>query len=99
VVVLTAVIEADPRSVHAYNQRGFRHQKAGSMDLAFRDYQASASLGDAYGQLMAGKMQWAGMGTAVNREEALEWLKKAAAQGHPDAKLSLRQALEQVGRK
>jgi predicted Zn-dependent protease len=99
VAVLSTVIEADPRSVHAYNQRGFRHQTAGSMELAFRDYQASASLGDAYGQLMAGKMQWAGMGTPANREEALEWLKKAAAQGHPDAKLSLKQALEQVGRK
>ncbi|HJS38919.1 MAG TPA: M48 family metalloprotease, partial [Burkholderiales bacterium] len=97
--VLTIVIEADPRSAHAYNQRGFRHQKAGSMELAFRDYQAAANLGDPYGQLMAGKMQWAGVGTPANREEALEWLKKAAAQGHPDAKLSLRQALEQLGRK
>jgi TPR repeat protein len=36
---------------------------------------------------------------AENREEALEWLRKADAQGHPDAKLSLKQALEQLGRK
>jgi TPR repeat protein len=48
---------------------------------------------------MAGKCLWAGRGVKENREEALEWLRKAAAQGHPDAKLSLKQALEQLGKK
>ena len=48
---------------------------------------------------MAGKYLWAGRGVKEDREEALVWLRKAAEQGHPDAKLSLRQALEQLGRK
>ena len=96
IAMLTRVIEADPRSVHAFNQRGWRFQQAGKMEPAYQDYLASARLGDGWGQLMAGKMQWAGLGTPANREEALEWLRKAAEQGHPDAKLSLKQALEQL---
>ncbi|MDH3319463.1 MAG: M48 family metalloprotease [Betaproteobacteria bacterium] len=96
IAMLTLVIEADARSAHAFNQRGWRFQQAGNVELAYQDYLASARLGDGWGQLMTGKMQWAGLGTPANREEALEWLRKAAAQGHPDAKLSLKQALEQV---
>jgi len=99
IAVLSRVIEADPRSVHAFNQRGWRFQQAGKMELAYQDYLASARLGDGWAQLMTGKLQWVGVGTPANREEALEWLRKAAEQGHPDAKLSLQQALEQLGRK
>ena len=99
IAVLSLVIEVDPGSMHAFNQRGWRYQQAGKLDLAFQDYLASARLGDGWGQLMAGKSLWAGRGVAENREEALQWLRKAAAQGHPDAKLSLRQALEQLGKK
>lgn len=96
IALLTVVIEADARSAHAFNQRGWRFQQAGKVELAYQDYLASARLGDGWGQLMTGKMQWAGLGTPANREEALEWLRKAAEQGHPDAKLSLKQALEQL---
>lgn len=99
IAMLTRVIEADPRSVHVFNQRGWRFQQAGKMELAYQDYLASARLGDGWGQLMTGKMQWAGLGTQANREEALGWLRMAAEQGHPDAKESLRQALEQLERK
>ena len=99
IAVLSLVIEADPGSAHAFNQRGWRYQQAGRQDLAYQDYLASARLGDGWGQLMAGKSLWVGRGVAENREEALEWLRKADAQGHPDAKLSLKQALEQLGRK
>ena len=99
IAMLSHVIEADPRSNHAFDQRGWRYQQAGRMELAFQDYLASARLGDGWGQLMAGKSLWAGRGVKENREEALEWLRKAAAQGHPDAKLSLKQALEQLGKK
>jgi Zn-dependent protease with chaperone function/tetratricopeptide (TPR) repeat protein len=99
IAMLSVVIEADPGSIHGINQRAWRYQQAGKLDLAFQDYLASARLGDGYGQLMAGKLLWAGRGIAENREEALHWLRKAAAQGHPDAKLSLQQALEQLGQK
>jgi len=99
VAMLSLVIEVDPHSTHAFNQRGWRYQQAGKLDLAFQDYLASARLGDGWGQLMAGKSLWAGRGVKEDREEGLEWLRKAAAQGHPDAKLSLKQALEQLGKR
>ena len=97
--LLSVVIEVNPGSFHAFNQRGWRYQQQGRADLAFQDFLASASLGDGWGQLMTGKYYWAGKGVKEDREEALAWLRKAAAQGHPDAKLSLEQALHQLGRK
>jgi tetratricopeptide (TPR) repeat protein len=97
--LMSLVIEVDPGSNHAFNQRGWRYQQQGNAELAFQDFLASARLGDGWGQLMAGKYYWAGRGVKEDREEALAWLRKAAAQGHPDAKLSLEQALQQLGRK
>jgi len=49
--------------------------------------------------LMAGKMRWAGRGVGENRDEALEWLRKSADQGNADARTSLEQALQQLGKK
>lgn len=97
--LMSLVIEVNPSSNHAFNQRGWRYQQQGRADLAFQDFLASARLGDGWGQLMTGKYYWAGKGVKEDREEALAWLRKAAAQGHPDAKLSLEQALQQLGRK
>jgi TPR repeat protein len=95
--LMNHVIEVDPASYHAYNQRGWRHQQRGRDDLAFQDYLASARLGDAWGQLMTGKYYWAGKGVKEDREEALAWLEKSAAQGNRDAKVSLQQARAQPG--
>jgi Zn-dependent protease with chaperone function/Tfp pilus assembly protein PilF len=97
--LLSLVIEVDPNSVHAFNQRGWRYQQQGRADLAFQDFLASARLGNAWGQLMTGKYYWAGKGVKEDRDEAEAWLRKAAAQGNRDAKLSLEQALAQRGRK
>jgi predicted Zn-dependent protease len=97
--MMSLVIEVDPSSNHAFNQRGWRYQQQGRADLAFQDFLASARLGDGWGQLMTGKYYWMGKGVKEDREEALGWLRKAAAQGHPDAKLSLEQALQQLGRR
>jgi len=96
--LMSLVIEVDPGSNHAFNQRGWRYQQQGRAELAFQDFLASARLGDGWGQLMTGKYYWAGKGVKEDREEALAWLRKAAAQGHPDAKLSLEQALQQLPR-
>ena len=97
--LLSLVIEVDPNSVHAFNQRGWRYQQQGLADLAFQDFLASARLGNAWGQLMTGKYYWAGKGVKEDRDKAEAWLRKAAAQGNRDAKLSLEQALAQRGRK
>ena len=44
---------------------------------------------------MTGKYYWAGKGVKEDRDEALAWLEKSAAQGNRDAKLSLQQARAQ----
>jgi len=99
IAVMDLVIEADPAAVHAFNQRGWRHQQLGKLDFAFQDYLAAARLGDAWGQLMTGKLLWAGRGVNESREQALEWLRKSAEQGNADARTSLEQALQQLGKK
>jgi predicted Zn-dependent protease len=91
--LLNLVLEVDPHSTDALNQRGWRHQALGSVDVAFQDYLASAKAGDAWGQLQTGKLLWAGKGVAGNREQAVDWLRKSAEQGNRDAKVSLDQAL------
>jgi Zn-dependent protease with chaperone function len=93
------VIEVDPSSTAALNQRGWRYQAMGKQELAFADYLASATLGDAWAQRHAGKMYWSGQGVKEDREEGILWLRKAAAQGDANARLSLEQALAQSGRK
>ena len=97
--VLNMVLEVDPDSRHALNQRGWKYQQAGKQSAAFQDYLASAELGDGWAQLQVGKFYWSGLGVKEDREESLVWLKKSAAQGERDAKVSLEQALEQLGRK
>jgi len=46
---------------------------------------------------MTGKLFWAGKGVKEDREEALGWLEKSAAQGNRDAQVSLQQARAQLG--
>jgi TPR repeat protein len=48
---------------------------------------------------MTAKYLWGGIGVKQDRDEALIWFRKAAEKGHPDAKLSLKQALEQLAQK
>jgi TPR repeat protein len=96
--VLNLVLEVDPHSTPALNQRGWRYQGLGKLDVAFQDYLASAKGGDAWGQLQTGKLLWAGKGVAENREQAVDWLRKSAEQGNRDAKLSLQQALDAMAK-
>ena len=96
--VFNLVLEVDPQSTHALNQRGWRYQSLGKLDIAFQDYLASAKAGDAWGQLQTGKLLWAGKGVAANREQAVEWLRKSAEQGNRDAKVSLQQALDAMAK-
>jgi predicted Zn-dependent protease len=99
IAVMTLVIDADPSSALALSQRGWRYQQQGKVELAFPDYLAAARLGDPWAQMMTGKLYWAGSGVKQDRDEAVAWLRKAAAQGDRDAKVSLEQALEELPRK
>jgi predicted Zn-dependent protease len=96
--VLGLVLEVDPHSTQAMNQRGWRYQALGKVDAAYQDYLASAKAGDAWGQLQAGKLLWAGKGVAENRAQAVDWLRKSAEQGNRDAQVSLQQALDAMAK-
>lgn len=50
VAVLSQVLEADPASAAALNQRGFAYEYLGKAELARRDYAAAADLGDPWAQ-------------------------------------------------
>ena len=99
IALLNQALEADPNNGNAFAQRGWRLQQQNKKELAFQDYLAAARLGDGWGELMTGKYLWSGWGVKQDREEGLAWLRKAADKGHPDAKLSLKQALEQLAQK
>ena len=92
--VLGLVIEADPNSVDALDQRGWRYESLGKPELAFADYLAAAKVGEPWAQLQAGNAYWRGNGVAANREEAMAWLRKSAGQGNAEAKLRLEQVLK-----
>jgi len=96
--VFDLVLEVDPHSIHARNQRGWRYQGLGKLDSAFQDYLVSAQAGDAWGQLQTGKLYWAGKGVAEDHEQAVQWLRRSAAQGNRDAEVSLQQALQAMGK-
>jgi predicted Zn-dependent protease len=99
IAVTSLVLDADPAAAQALRQRGWRYQQQGRLELAFPDYLAAAKLGDAWAQTMTGKLYWAGSGVKQDREEALAWLRKAAAQGERDAQASLEQAQQELARK
>jgi len=53
-------------------------------DLSARLRQASAQQGWLKGQFSLGRAYQFGIGVPQNRQEAIAWFRKAAAQGHPD---------------
>jgi TPR repeat protein len=57
---------------------------------AVRYFRLASESGEPYAQFMLGNMCWKGAGTAQDRVEAIRWLEAALAQGHEDAKDSLR---------
>jgi Zn-dependent protease with chaperone function/Tfp pilus assembly protein PilF len=99
IALFNQVIEANPNHGEAFAQRGWHYQQKNNKELAFRDYLAAAKLGDAWGELMAGKYLWSGIGVAQDQAAAMVWFRKAAEKGHPDATLTLKQALEQLAKK
>ncbi len=99
IAVFNQVIEAKPTHGEAFAQRGWRYQQKDKKELAYQDYLAAAMRGDAWGELMAGKFLWAGIGVTQDREAAMVWFRNAAGKGHPDAKLTLKQAQKELATK
>ena len=66
----------------------YKYGKGGlpqSLALTLEWYRKAAEQGFAEGQLKLGCMYWEGKGVPHNFPEALRWLRKAQAQGHPMA--------------
>ena len=97
--LVDALIERHPDHAHLRNLRGFRLQQGGDQARAYPDFRAAGETGDAWAETMVGKYIFNGFGgVPVNREEGLNWLRRAASKGEPNAQLSVKQALEMMGR-
>jgi TPR repeat protein len=85
---------AAPHPVRAGYQEGYQAANKGAYELAFKEFKAAAEKGDARSQYSLAVMYNDGIGVKKNPEEATNWFRKAAAQGHPLAKEILRQRAE-----
>jgi TPR repeat protein len=61
----------------------------GNFPAAFKEFQASATLGDAESQYFLGLMYDKGQGVAEDKAEAMTWYRKAADQGYAKAQSSM----------
>jgi TPR repeat protein len=97
---LDEFLQEDPDHAAMLNQRGWIRQQRGDLTSAFVDYRRAAELGDAWAETMTGKFLFSGWGgVSADREKGLEWLRRAAEKGEPNAQLSVVQALEAMGRR
>ena len=76
------VLEADPKSVHALDRRGFSELQEGAGEAAIADFTRAADLGDAYAMDILGKIYLLGTSVPQDRDRAIMWLQKAAALGY-----------------
>ncbi len=93
------VIDSDPSAHEALVQRGWRYSQGNKRDLAFEDYSKAAWLGNAYAQYEVSSMYWRGYGVAQDREQAVVWMRRAAENGHVQAKPALERYLAALERK
>jgi Zn-dependent protease with chaperone function/TPR repeat protein len=82
----TRIIEVNPGLADAYNQRAWLYRLQGKGELASRDLEASATLGNGWAQMELGTAYFSGRDVQKDLVKAELWLGKAAAQGQPNAK-------------
>lgn len=90
------VIAFDPSYLAARNGRAFAQLQMQQPTLAVDEFTYSASRGDAYAQDMLGRMYLLGTSIPKDHDKAVEWLKKAAAQGYEPAVRILPFALDKT---
>ena len=99
VALATRAIEANPNWAYPYTQRGWAREKDGRREAAFRDYLAAAKLGDPWAEMRAGHGYFMAWGVQADRDQGVEWLRKAAADGNLEAKGMLAKALQLTGQR
>ena len=88
-------VESDPVSRKSRTIASFGRISAPSPAETAKECRELANSGDANAQYRLGTMYANGLGVSFNNEEAQKWYRKAAAQGHADA----RKALEHMARR
>src|SRR5262245_32152890 len=82
-----ALVAAGP--AFAGFEEGAAAYQRGDYAAAFAEWQPLAEAGDAVAQFHLALLYWNGEGVAQNDSDAVEWSRKAAAQGHVDAEAFL----------
>ena len=89
VELYSKALAQDAQFVYALNGRAYNYLQMENGKLAQADFLKAAQLGNAYAQSMLGQMLLEGTSIPANRDQAIEWLTKAAAQGDRSAKVLL----------
>lgn len=85
IALMTSVIEAAPGLAEPYRERGWAYVELRQNEAAFQDYVVAAKLGDPASQLQLGRLYLHGVGVAKDKDQAAAWVRRAAAQGEPQA--------------
>ena len=85
--VLSSALDFDPLDVGARVQRAVCYLTTGKIPQSFADFLITARAQDAFSEnQLAAFYLWGIPGTLpANPEEGISWLRKAAAQGYPQA--------------
>jgi tetratricopeptide (TPR) repeat protein len=88
-------LKAKPGDSWALANRGLSYYQSGRPFEAFNDWTLSAAAGDAFSQNRLGVLYMTGIPGHVSPDpkQGIEWLRKAAEQGNPDAQRNLPIAL------
>ena len=82
---INRALEYYPNHTHLIAYRGYVYARRGEYESAYKEYLRAADLGYSWAQRSVAKALWEGRGAQKDREQAVTWLKKAAARGDVDA--------------
>ncbi|HEX9138364.1 MAG TPA: DUF4034 domain-containing protein [Steroidobacteraceae bacterium] len=75
-------LDFDPNYLPARNSRAYAELQLDQLDAGLQDFLFSANRGDAYAEDMLGRLYLVGSLVPADRDKAIMWLKKAAAQNY-----------------
>jgi len=85
--VFSKVLASNPADTDSLVSRGRAYMEAGKIREALTDLTAAAAAGDGYAENQLGELNMTGIPGILppNPDEAMNWIRKAAAQGNSDA--------------
>ena len=95
VVDADRLLRLSSNEAFALEVRGHARYVAKDFSGALADFGVAAGLGDAYAQLMLGRLYWNGQGVTQNRVEAEDWFRRSASNGNELAAKYLREIEKQ----